>query len=529
MSATPAREASHPRAGRLASAALLLSASFLLSRLLGVARTVVIADVFGDTRPIEAYFTAFRIPATIFTLVSGGALAAAFIPVFAGLTETDREDEAWDVAGTVITTLSLVLAGLGLLGFILAPVVMGLLLHAGSSTPLGLTVDLTRIMLLQPIFLGIGGILAAMLQTYHRFLLTAVAPLAYNVAVIAGGLLGHTYGTVGLAWSVVIGALAQVVILLPAARRGTGLRLRPALDWTSAGAREIVRLFLPRVVGLAAFQAMLFITIYLAWGLPRGMVGAVNYSWLLISFPVGAVGTAAATAIFPTLSRMSSVEDQAALRRTVNRSLRFVLFMSLPASAGLVVLRRPIINLLFLHGTVWTHRDTELTAFALLFYALATAPLASIEILPRVFYAMRDTYTPARIAVVAVAVDAVLSVLFVHLLPPSSGQGGLALATVIASALQMTWLALALDGRLEGIGLPSLLLTLRDAALARGAMAVAVYVLLDPLSAILPQSGIGVFVTVVFEIAVGGGVFAGVAYLLGAPELWELRGLAQRK
>lgn len=515
-----------PRAGRLASAALLLSISFVLSRVLGVIRNSAIAAVFG-TRQVDAYFAAFRIPDTMFTLVSGGALASAFIPVFAGLLAGGREGEGWRLASDVFNAVAVALAVLAVAGFLLATPIMSF--FTGNFTPAerSLTIDLTRIMLLQPIFLGTAAIISAVLQTYNRFLLTALAPLVYNVVIIIGALLGHTYGVVGLAWSVVLAAAAQVVIQLPGVSSDLAGRYSFGIERDAAPTREVLHLFLPRVAGLAAFQAMLFITLFLATRLPQGMLSAINFSWVLIYFPVGALGTAAATAIFPTLSRLTAAEDFAALRRTVNRSLRLVLFLALPSAVGMIVLRRPIVNLLYDHG-VWTSQRTEQTAFALLFYALALAPLAAIEVLPRVYYAMRDTVTPVRIAVAAVALDAALSILFVNLLPPASGQGGLALATAIATTVQAGWLTVALDRRLGGIGISSLLLALRDAAIASASMGVILYVLLVPLTAIFPQRGFGVLITVVVEVGIGLGVFGGVSYLLGAPELWQVRAFAGR-
>ena len=513
--------------GRLANAALLLSASLLLSRLLGVARMVVIADVFGNSRPIEAYFAAFRIPDTMFMLVSGGALASAFVPVFAGLLE-GGEREAWRVASSVLNTVAISLAVLAALSFVLAPQIMGVLVAGYTPAERGLTVDLTRIMLLQPIFLGAAAVVSSVLQTYNRFALTALAPLVYNLAVVCGALLGHSTGVGGLAWSVVIGALAQLLIQFPGLRGEISRYYRARIDWGSPQAREIIRLFVPRVVGLAAFQAMLFITLFLAAGLPRGSVAAINYSWLLISFPVGALGTAAATAIFPTLSRLGATDDLHAIARTVNRSLRPVIFLSVPSAVGLIVLRRPIINLLYNHGD-WTQRATEQTAFALLFYALALAPLAAIEVFPRVFYALKDTVRPVRIALVTVGLDGALSILFVHLLPRTSGQGGLALATAVATAVQALWLLSALDRRLGGLGRRSLALTLRDAVAASTVMGLVCYLVLDPLTAVLPQHGLGALATVAVEISLGGATFTWIGYVLGAPELEQVRSMALRR
>jgi putative peptidoglycan lipid II flippase len=525
----PAADATRaPRFGRLASAAMLLSASFVLSRALGLLRIAVIAHVFGDGRAIEAWFAAFRIPDTMFTLVSGGAMASAFVPLFTGLVEQDRDAEAWEVASTVLNTVFIVMAGLAAVAFIFTAPIMNVLVSNYTPSERDLTIELTRIMLLQPIFLGVAALLTAILQAYHRFLLTGIAPLLYNVSVIVGALLGQRYGVSALAWAVVIGAAAQVAIQFPGIAHELRHSFSFAIDWGSASAREVLRLLGPRIVGLAAFQAMLLITLYLAQKLPPGSVGAINYAWPLVQFPVGALGMAAATAIFPTLARLTVNQELDALRHTVNRTLRLIIFLSTPAAVGLIVLRRPIVNLIAFHGTKWTPHNTEQTAFALLFFAVALAPLSSIEVLARVFYAMRDTITPVRIAIVAVAVDAALSIMLVRIFPPTYGPGGLALATAVATTFQVAWLAIALDRDLTGIGLRSMVLTLRDAAAASLVMGMVLYIFLDPLTLLFPQRGWGAFVTVVMEMALGGAAFFTTAYLLRAPELWQVRSFALR-
>jgi putative peptidoglycan lipid II flippase len=195
---------------------------------------------------------------------------------------------------------------------------------------------------------------------------------------------------------------------------------------------------------------------------------------------------------------------------------------------GLIVLRRPIINLIYGHGQ-WTHGDTEQTAFALIFFAIAIGPLSLTEVLARMFYAMKDTLTPVRIAIFAVALDAILSVFFVHVFPRSSGQGGLALATAIASTVQVIWLTLVLEPRLGGFGRESLLVTFRVAAFASFVMGMLLYVVLDPLVAIFAQHGLGALLTVSIGIGLGAATYAGVAYALQAPELQAVRGFLFRE
>jgi putative peptidoglycan lipid II flippase len=516
------------RTDRLAHAALLISASLVLSRLLGVVRNSLIAAVFGNNRHIEAYFAAFRIPDTMFTLVSGGALASAFIPVFAGMLAQNKERQAWQVASSVFNMVAIALAGLALVAFILAGPIMSFFVGGFTPAEQAQTVNLTRIMLLQPIFLGAAAVVSAALQSYRRWLLTAIAPLVYNIVIVLGAAFGHVYGVTGLAWSVVLGALAQLLIQLPGLADKIRSRYYLTVDRGTPGVREVMRLFAPRVVGLAAFQAMLYVTLFLASRLEAGAVGAITYSYLLVAFPVGALGSAAGTVLLPQLSELATSGNYAAIRGHVNESLRLVLFLALPAAVGLIVLRRPIINLLYGHGN-WTPHDTELTAYALIFYSLALAALSCIEIVPRVFYAMRDTHTPVRIAVFAVLLDTILSIVFVHIFPRSSGQGGLALATAVATTMQVLFLVHALNREMGGIGGSSIRGTVRDAAIASGVMGITLYVLLDPLTAIFAQHGIGVFITVAFEIGMGIAVFCWISYLLGAQELWRVAALIRRR
>lgn len=528
MSASPAAQVTDSvGTRRLAGAAVLLGAAFVASRLLGVVRNSAIATIFGNSSAIDAYFAAFRIPDTVFTLVSGAALTAAFIPTFAGLLEVDREDEAWEVASTVLNTLFLTLAGVAAVMFVFAPQLMDILVHGFSPPKRALAVDLSRVMLLQPIFLGLGAIVSAILQTYNRFAPTAIAPLVYNLAVIfAAVLFGHTHGVSVLAWAVVAGAIGYLLVQIPAIRPVAHFSI--GMNWHAPAAREILRLLGPRLIGVAAFQAMILITLFLAASLPPGSVGAFNYAWPLIAFPVGALGTAAATAIFPTLSRLSATEHADAVRSTVNGSLRLILFLALPSAAGLMVLRVPVINVLYFHGR-WTQSATDKTSAALLFFSLGIASLAAVEVFPRVFYAGKNTITPVRIAIVAVALDAGLGALFIHIFPREIGVGGLALATSIASTVQAVWLALALEGSIGRFGRRSILLTLRDALLASAVMALALYDALYLLERVFVQQGLGALITLAIELPLGLATFVGVAYLLGAPELWQVRDFVSRR
>jgi putative peptidoglycan lipid II flippase len=527
----PSRGPSHRG---LISAAAIVGVSLLASRVLGLIRTTVFATLFGTSPDMAAYSAAFRVPDLLYTLISGGALASAFIPVFAGLLEQQREEEAWRVANTVLNTLFVVMSVAAALAFLLAPQLIDQLVPNFTRPEKAETVDLTRIMLVQPVLLGVGGVFAAMQQSYSRFLLPAVGPLLYNLAIIIGTVLfGRHAGVYAAAWSVTIGAFLWFQVQLPGvARESRYYHLE--VNWRLPGVREVLRLLGPRVVGLAAFQVMLLITTYLASGFSSDSFNAITYSWALVVLPVNAFGSSVATAVFPLISRQSVAAQASALGQTVRESLRAVLFLTLPSTAGLIILRRPIIDLLYDHGS-WTVHSTEATAFALAFYAGGLVPMALIEVMPRVFYAMKDTRTPVMIAVVTVLLDAGLSVALVHVFPHDEGQGALGLATAIAAWIQGIWLFHALHRRLPTIINAAFWRAVNAMALAMLVMAVAVFFaqrameyILSSTSTSASTSTPGALAEVVITVGTGVIVYLSVARLLGLPEVQRVASLLRR-
>lgn len=509
-------------------AAALVSGSLLASRFLGLVRVSTFAYLFGTHAPIKEYNAAFRIPDTLFTIVAGGALSSAFVPVFAGLLERNQEQQAWRVANTVLNGVFVILIALAAIAFVLAPDLSRLLNPGFSAYQIHQTAELTRIMLVQPVLLGMGGLFAAMQNSYKRFVLPAVAPVLYNVAILVGAaLFAPRFGVYAAAWAVVVGALIMFEVQIWGVARESSF-YRISLDRKMKETREVLRLIGPRLLGLSAFQIMMIVTGILASLLSSTQNNSISYSWTLIMFPVGAIGSSLGIAMFPTLSRQAAGAQAGQVGATVSQSLRGIIFLALPATVGLILLRRPIIELLYARGA-WTNASTSATALALEFYAFGIVPLAAIEIVTRAFYALRNTRTPVTIAVFAAAIDIVLCIVLFVLFGKSRAQGGLALGTSIAVWMQIILLVRALRRRLPDVIDVQFKKIMTAIVLSTLGMGVCVFFTLKVLDHVSPAGGTShPLVEAAGSIFVGVVVYVLLARMMRVPEVGRLIGLARR-
>lgn len=452
----------------LAAAATVVALGFLGSRLLGVVRTVVIAHQFGTSPNLDAYFVAFRLPDLIFQLLAGATLGSAFIPTFARVLAHRGEDDAWRLASSVLNLVLAATLALALVGLLLAPLLVPLTAPglgdgtAQESEVNGLAVDLTRIMMISPVLFAISGMFMGILNARNRFLAAALAPIFYNAAIIVGALVSDDVRV--LAFAVVVGALLHLLVQVPALRLA-GMRWRPSWDWHDAGVREVGRLMGPRVVGLAAYHLNFVVATFFASTLAVGAISAVNYAWLLVMTPLGLFGMAISTAVFPRLAEQAAREEDE-LPDTLSRALRLILYLTIPASVGLMILAQPLTAFLLRSGA-FTAGSADLVAPALVFYALALFAHAGIEILSRGFYALSDTRTPVTFAVASMAINLALSAALVW----PFGIEGLALALSIATIVEFALLARALFGRLGGFDPRPVVLSVVRTGLATVVMA----------------------------------------------------------
>jgi putative peptidoglycan lipid II flippase len=497
----------------LARAGIIVSGAYLLARVLGYIRVAVIAGTLGDSPDLDAFLAAFRIPDLIFQLVAAGTVAAALVPMVAGELGTGRTGRAWHLVSTIASLMTVGLVVLAGLAWLAAPILVPFITPGFAGEQLQRTIDLTRLMLLAPMFLALGAVATSALNAHNRFAAAAIAPIVYDLAIIgAAFILTPSLGVTGLAIGVVAGSLGHLLVQLPALGRA-GFRFTPNLDTRDPEVRQALRLMGPRAVALGVGQITFVVATALASGLQTGSVAAYTFAFTVFSIPLSVIGVPLGIVALPTLSRdlaRGAVDEFTAL---MTRAVRLILFLILPLVALGIALRVPATTLLFEHGK-FTGEGVALVAGTLLVLLLALPGEGLNTILVRAFYANRDTRTPAIAAVLAVVVNVAIGVFAVNVL--GWGLPGIALGIAIGSTLEATALALLLrraiptfdPGPILGAGVP-----VAAASLAAGLVAAGVLAVADP-----ALSGVPGTLRAFLDLAVAGGA-GGLTYLAAARAL----------
>lgn len=476
---------------QVARAAVVITLISVFSKLLGFIREQVIASLFGATGLTDAYFSAWAIPLLLVGLF-GGAISTAFLPVFLRALARGEEEQGWNLAASVWRLSLLTLTAVTALSYLVAPQITRLLVPDFDPAVQALTVDLLRVMLPAVLFLGIATLYSALLNARKQFAWPAMGPVMMNIALVGSTFLfTRRLGIMGLAWSTLLGVLAQQLLLWWHVRR----QQMPVFRWRGglAESRQVIGLALPILLGTLFSQLYVFVDKGLASGLDAGSIASLNYASKLVQLPIGVFVAALATAIYPALAELAGRRDHAGLARAVAAGVRTLTALILPAAVGMAVLRRPLVALAFQRGS-FDAAATEKTAFALLFYAVGLVGLANIQVLTRAFYALEDAISPVRIGIVSALLNIALDIVLVGQLR----QGGLALANSVAVLVQMVWLMWLLRRRLHcDFSLTKPLLQIALAAAVMG-MAVAIgYSALIPYgsaTSLIVTSGLGVLV-----------------------------------
>jgi putative peptidoglycan lipid II flippase len=509
---------------RIARAAGIVMVATVFARLLGLARQMIVGQLYGTTIEMDAFAAANVVTETLYLVVAGGALASAFIPVFTGLLTRGDRRGAWRLASQIANLIFVaVLLLSGLTALLANPIIESLLAPDMAPAGQALTAQLLRIMLLATVTFSVSGLLMGVLNAQQHFLLPALAPILYNLGIIAGAVfLSPSLGIHGVAVGVVIGAVLHLLIQLPGLR-GRGFQYVGGLGLDNPAVRQVARLMGPRVLGLAVTRVNFWVNTNLASAFGEGAVSALDYAMRVMLLPLGVVAQAVGIAAFPTFSELVAQGDLAGVRRTLASTLRSVVYLALPASVGLVILRIPIVQLLFQRGE-FTAESTASVAWALAFYGIGLAGHAGLEIIVRAFYALHDTKTPVVVGGGAMALNIGLSISLsrVFLSVGWMPHGGLALANSIATLIEASWLLWLLRGRLEGVEGRWLLNGFLKSGAATVGMAGVIWgwLLILPEGPALWSGGVG--------IVLGAAAYLAFAALLRVEELRSVRRVFQR-
>lgn len=508
----------------------MVSAFVLLSRVFGFARDMLMARAFGTSLNMSAFVTAFTVPNLFRGLFGEGALSSAFVPVF---TETRERapDRLWQFAARLQTALALLLSALVAFGMLAATAALILLpLDARAEAVL----RLLRIMLPYTLFICLSAFLAAMLNALHKFAVAALAPVVLNLVMIAAlagvcPLLdpGSGLRMTAVAWSVIAAGVIQWGMMLPPLL-ARGFRLRWALDLSDPRVRRVGRLMGTTMIGMGLTQINVVVDRLLAFFLSDGAPSYLFYAERLIYLPLGMFGTALGTVLLPTFSGQAARGRLEQMRETLNHSARQLMFVMLPAAAGLFALARPIVRVAFERGE-FTPYSTDMTAFALQCYAPGLLVFSLLKVFIPVFYGVQDMKTPVRAGMVCTVLNLALKFALIRPLD----HGGIALATVLSSAVNVLILGWLIHERIGPAGWPAIWSSAARLFAASAIMAAAAWGVNEAIPGLPGISGLPVFwarlAALLGAMAAALPVYLGAAALLRCPEPREFLGAFRRR
>lgn len=517
-----------------------VSLAILLSRLVGFLRDMLIAERFGTGALADLFYVAYRIPNMLRELFAEGALSSAFIPALTRTLSQEGPEEARSLYNGVFLILSVLLFMVVTAGEILAPRILGLLAPGWTIDPgrQALGTLMIRIMFPFLYFISLSALLMGVFNARRFFFVPAASPIAFSLALIAATLVPSTFfpgpAILLLSLGVLLGGVAQWGVQWVLNRRDGGLRLTGNTDlgaaWRDARVRSVLRKILPAVGGLWVTQGNLLIATLFGSYLATGTIAALYYAMRLIQFPLGLIGAAIATVLLPLLSVHASREggSREALIDTLVHGYRASFFLMIPASAGLVALREPLIGLLFEHGR-FNHESAEMTALALIGYAAGLWSFSGVRILVRAYYAMGDMKTPVWAAVAGLLTNAAVSALFTRQMGVLALALGISAGSLVNQGVLFVELKSTLGRR------PWEILGNAPWVLVHSALLyAAVRMLWLQLEGTFgPGHPLGLLLVVLSMIAAGAGLYGGLTVLSGVTEgrllLGKARSMVQRK
>lgn len=508
------------------SAAAVIMFATLISALLGFIRTrLLIQYFFADKSVLDVFWAAFRIPDTVFQIFIVGALSSAFIPVFSRYLEKEKREEASMVASTMMNTVVGIMLVLTVGIFIWAEPLSRLVAGGFSNEQIWQMVKLTRIMAGAQIIFGFSSFLTGIIQSHKRFLVPAFAPSLYNIGIILGTVLfSHSLGIMGPAIGVIIGALLHLIAQIPLAYK-LGFTYRPIITRHPA-IREMSFLMLPRMITLSLSQIEQTILIAFSSWLSSGTVTIITIAQQLTNLPIRLIGVTIGQASLPFFAKETAKNNLKGLASMVNDSILQMLYLALPASAIILVLRIPLVRLAYGAGSFpWS--ETVLTGKLVAMFALAIAAGSLSHIIIRVFYAMSDTKTPFVINAVATTINVALS--YYLLFVVKTGIIGMAFAITVADILETTILTIVLY-HVAQFSLTAIIKPFLKMLLAAVITTISLWVPLRVLDQLIFDTThtINLIILTIVVVIIGLGVYIFTSYLLNIRELQIFISLAKK-
>jgi len=530
---TAVHESERVRAGRIARSTAFFSLATGASRIAGLVREIVAAAYFGVKGPMSAFTLAFQVPNLVRSLFADAAIQASFVPVFTEQLEKGNKREAFRLASTLIYLVTLVLGAITALFVIFASVLMPLFAPGFVDQYPGLVdlmVGLSQILFPIVILLGISGLVVGVLNSYDRFGVFAIAPLFWNVAIIAVLVgLEPVFPKDKQIYAYAIGVLVGTVVqfaMVTYDLRNTPFhvefaKLREA--WTPE-VRQVLLLMLPVSISLGLINFDLVINSYFGTLVSNRAPAAINTAFRIYMLPQGVFSVAVTTVLFPTLSRLAARRDYSALRATMANGMRQIVLLLVPAAAAILVLSEPMIQLVYQRGA-FGHGQTELVATALFWFAFSLPFNGVYLLLTRTFFGLQRPWIPTAVSAGNIVVDVIASAA----LYGPFGVGGLVAATGIATAAGVLALAILLRRRLGRLELGRLVWTTTRVVVASAALAGASYGVWYALDQVLGRGTVGQIISLAAGLGAGALVYVAVVFALRIPEARQILRLLRRR
>jgi len=426
-------------------AALILAASAMFSRLLGVLRDSLLYRTFGAGRELDAYFAAFRRPDLVYNILIAGGVVVAFLPLFSEYFLKSKE-EAWRFANNVLNVFLLFLVSISLIFAVFAPFFVKLITPGFDSEQLALVVLLSRILFLSPILLGLSSLFSGILQYFNKFLVYSLSPILYNLGIILGIIfLAPISGIWGVTAGVILGAFMHFLVQVPAAW-ASGFRYLPVLNFRDPGLKKVFSLMLSRTLGVAAPQINLIVVTAIASGLSAGALSVFTFASNLQQFPLGLLGIPFAVAVFPALAKSSAALQREEFLGKFWQTFKRILYLVVPLSFLIFIFRSQIVNIIYHYGKIGESSALQLISTSLGLFSLGIFATCLIPLVLRAFFALQDTKTPTIIAIFAMFLNIILCLIFVRIF---NSVIGLPLAFSIDSILQLLFLVYFLNRKIN--------------------------------------------------------------------------------